>query len=55
YASDLSSLTPSQSASQRASTSIERGQDEHNTHDQTEPSPAAPKAAEEDIFYQGHI
>lgn len=55
YASDLSSLTPSQSASQRASTSIERGQDERNTHDQTELSPAAPKAAEEDIFYQGHI
>ncbi|KIN99168.1 hypothetical protein M404DRAFT_817836 [Pisolithus tinctorius Marx 270] len=56
YASDLSSLTPSQSASQRASTSVERGQDERTTHDhQTESSPTPPKAAEEEIFYQGHV
>ncbi|KAI5996732.1 hypothetical protein EDD15DRAFT_2364904 [Pisolithus albus] len=47
-ASDLSSLTPSQSASQRASIFIERRQDERNTHDETESSP---KLAEEDIFY----
>ncbi|KAI6018254.1 hypothetical protein BKA83DRAFT_16499 [Pisolithus microcarpus] len=33
YASDLSSFTSSENASQRASISIERGQDERNTHD----------------------
>ncbi|KAG6329100.1 hypothetical protein ID866_9988, partial [Astraeus odoratus] len=57
YSSDISSLehslTPSQSASQRASSSTEVGQEVH-IYDKIESSRTATQA-EEEIFYQGHV